>query len=182
MPYETLIHEVGDDHVASVMINRPERMNSWNNLMCAEFARLWCEIRVDAQIHAVVLRTAEGDGLVRSRVRHRGQIRRRRRRVDHGHNDGVRARGPLIVGDRKLYRVNPHRLREAKRLRIAKGVPILGPSVGHDGATRISGTGAIEGHHLHAISVRIFDGLIGSGVCYWCLIGCDRNNGHVACG
>jgi enoyl-CoA hydratase/carnithine racemase len=58
MAYETLIYEVGDDRVATITINRPERMNTWTNLMCAEFARLWGEIKLDARVHAVVLRAA----------------------------------------------------------------------------------------------------------------------------
>src|SRR5262245_56274201 len=60
MAYETLLYEVGDDRVATITINRPERMNSWTNQMCAEFARLWGEIKLDARVHAVVLR-ASGD-------------------------------------------------------------------------------------------------------------------------
>ena len=58
MPYETLLYEVGGDRVATVTLNRPERMNSWNNRMCAEFARLWAEIKLDGRVHAVVLRAA----------------------------------------------------------------------------------------------------------------------------
>jgi enoyl-CoA hydratase/carnithine racemase len=58
MAYETLLYEVGEDRVATITLNRPERMNSWNNLMCAEFVRLWAEIKLDALVHAVVLRAA----------------------------------------------------------------------------------------------------------------------------
>lgn len=60
MPYETLLFEVGSDHVATITINRPHRMNSWNNQMCAEFARLWHEIKLDERVHAVLLRAADG--------------------------------------------------------------------------------------------------------------------------
>jgi enoyl-CoA hydratase/carnithine racemase len=60
MDYETLLFEVGDDKVATVTINRPEAMNSWNNRMCAEFADLWHRIKLDERVHAVVLRGADG--------------------------------------------------------------------------------------------------------------------------
>jgi len=60
MSYETLLFEVGSDHVATVTINRPDRMNAWNNQMCADFARLWGEIRLDERVHAVLLRAADG--------------------------------------------------------------------------------------------------------------------------
>lgn len=60
MSYETLLYEVQPDRVATVTINRPDSMNSWNNQMCAEFARLWHEIKLDESVHAVVLRGAEG--------------------------------------------------------------------------------------------------------------------------
>ena len=60
MSYETLLYEVDADRVATVTINRPESMNAWNNQMCAEFARLWHEIKLDERVNAVVLRGAEG--------------------------------------------------------------------------------------------------------------------------
>ena len=60
MSYETLLYEVHEDHVATVTIDRPEAMNSWTNQMCAEFAALWKEIKLDERVHAVVLRASEG--------------------------------------------------------------------------------------------------------------------------
>lgn len=56
--YETLLCEVDDERVATVTINRPDRLNSWNNQMCAEFKRLWHEIKLDPRVHVVVLRAA----------------------------------------------------------------------------------------------------------------------------
>ena len=55
--YATLLFEV-DDHVATVTLNRPERMNAFNQTMCDEFAALWERVRRDDDIHVVVLRAA----------------------------------------------------------------------------------------------------------------------------
>lgn len=60
MDYQTLQYEVHEDHVATVTIDRPEAMNSWNNRMCEEFAALWHAIKLDERVHAVVLRAADG--------------------------------------------------------------------------------------------------------------------------
>jgi len=55
--YETLTYDVAE-HVATVTLNRPERLNSFNQRMCDEFAHLWEEVRSDDDVHVVVLRAA----------------------------------------------------------------------------------------------------------------------------
>lgn len=60
MAFETLLFERGEDHVATITINRPEAMNSFNAQMLEEFDALWDQIKADDSIHAVVLRAAMG--------------------------------------------------------------------------------------------------------------------------
>jgi enoyl-CoA hydratase/carnithine racemase len=55
----TLMYEVAG-HVATVTLNRPESMNSFNQAMCDEFAAIWAEVKADDDVHVVVLR-AVGD-------------------------------------------------------------------------------------------------------------------------
>ena len=43
------------DHVATVMLNRPEAMNSFNQAMCDEFAAIWAEVKADDDVHVVLL-------------------------------------------------------------------------------------------------------------------------------
>jgi enoyl-CoA hydratase/carnithine racemase len=57
MTYETVLYEVAE-HVATITLNRPEKLNSFNATMVSEFRRLWQEIRVDDEVHVVVLRAA----------------------------------------------------------------------------------------------------------------------------
>jgi enoyl-CoA hydratase/carnithine racemase len=52
--------DVGDDHVATITLNRPDALNSWNDEMAAEIASAWHVIRDDNDVHAVVLQ-ANGD-------------------------------------------------------------------------------------------------------------------------
>ncbi len=58
MPYETILYETSDDHVATITINRPDAMNSFNQRSCDEFADVWKRIREDDEVHTVVLRAA----------------------------------------------------------------------------------------------------------------------------
>jgi enoyl-CoA hydratase/carnithine racemase len=46
------------DHVATVTLDRPEVMNSFNQPMLDEFAAIWRRCRIDDDIHVVVLRAA----------------------------------------------------------------------------------------------------------------------------
>lgn len=60
MTFQTIIVDVSPGGVATVTLNRPEVLNAFNDAMCAEFAQLWAQIRVDDDIRAVVL-AAAGD-------------------------------------------------------------------------------------------------------------------------
>jgi len=53
----TLLFTV-EDHVATVTLNRPERLNAFNETMVAEFDTVWSTVRDTDDIHAVVLRAA----------------------------------------------------------------------------------------------------------------------------
>jgi E-phenylitaconyl-CoA hydratase len=46
------------DHVATITLNRPERLNSFNETMVEEFAAVWRHVRDEDDIHCVVLRAA----------------------------------------------------------------------------------------------------------------------------
>jgi enoyl-CoA hydratase/carnithine racemase len=58
--FETLLYEKSAEKVATITLNRPEAMNSFNGTMCAEFSRLWAEVAEDDEVNAVVLRAAPG--------------------------------------------------------------------------------------------------------------------------
>jgi enoyl-CoA hydratase/carnithine racemase len=58
--FETVLVEVSPDRVASVTLNRPEALNSFNQQMRSEFARLWPALQASPDVHAVVLRSAGG--------------------------------------------------------------------------------------------------------------------------
>lgn len=55
--YGTLLVAL-DGGVATVTLNRPERLNAFNDTMLEEFSRLWGWIRDDPSVRAVVLRGA----------------------------------------------------------------------------------------------------------------------------
>ena len=57
---ETITFEVGDDHVATITLNRPDRLNSFNQKMLDDFVSVWAHIRANDAIHSVVL-LAAGD-------------------------------------------------------------------------------------------------------------------------
>lgn len=59
MHYETIRWEVAG-HVGTVTLDRPDRLNAFNQRMCDEFAHLWATVRQDDDVHVVVLR-ASGD-------------------------------------------------------------------------------------------------------------------------
>lgn len=57
--YETILFEVDERaKVATVTLNRPERLNAFNRLMCHEVADAWRRIKHDESVNAVVLRAA----------------------------------------------------------------------------------------------------------------------------
>jgi enoyl-CoA hydratase/carnithine racemase len=55
--FETVLFEVADQ-VATITLNRPQVMNSFNQPMLDDFARIWHQCRTDDDIRAVVLRAA----------------------------------------------------------------------------------------------------------------------------
>jgi len=60
MDFETILFATGDDHVATITLNRPDAMNSFNAAMLSDFRRVWTHIRETDDIHTVVLQAAEG--------------------------------------------------------------------------------------------------------------------------
>jgi enoyl-CoA hydratase/carnithine racemase len=56
--FETILFEKSPDKVGTVTINRPDKLNSFNGTMCAEFQAVWAQIAEDDEINAVVLRAA----------------------------------------------------------------------------------------------------------------------------
>jgi enoyl-CoA hydratase/carnithine racemase len=60
MQFEAIEYDEGDDHVATITLNRPDAMNSFNGQMAEELTWAWQTIRDTEDIHAVVLQ-ANGD-------------------------------------------------------------------------------------------------------------------------
>ena len=57
MDYTTITYDVAE-HVATVTLNRPDRLNAFNQTMCDEFSDVWQRVRTDDDVHVVVLRAA----------------------------------------------------------------------------------------------------------------------------
>jgi enoyl-CoA hydratase/carnithine racemase len=55
--FQTVLFEVAD-HIATVTLNRPEVLNSFNQPMLDDFAEVWKRCRLDDDIRVVVLRAA----------------------------------------------------------------------------------------------------------------------------
>lgn len=58
--YETVLFEHGEDHVATITLNRPQALNACNVKMLEEMKQLWARVQHDPSIHVVVLRAAAG--------------------------------------------------------------------------------------------------------------------------
>jgi enoyl-CoA hydratase/carnithine racemase len=59
MNFETILLDIdAADHVATITLNRPERLNAFNRTMCEEIAQAWRIVKLDESVHAVVLRAA----------------------------------------------------------------------------------------------------------------------------
>jgi enoyl-CoA hydratase/carnithine racemase len=58
--FETILYAEGDDHVATITLNRPQAMNAFNTVMVREIKSLWKQIQDNDAIHAVVLRASPG--------------------------------------------------------------------------------------------------------------------------
>jgi len=59
MDYETITYELSE-HVGTVTLNRPDKLNAFNQRMCDEFEHLWNAVRLDDDVRVVVLQ-ANGD-------------------------------------------------------------------------------------------------------------------------
>src|SRR5882724_7488284 len=59
MTYSTLLVEIADG-IATITLNRPERLNCFNRAMVIEFRELWGELRADSNVRVIVLRAAPG--------------------------------------------------------------------------------------------------------------------------
>ena len=82
MSFETILLDVdATDHVATITLNRPEQLNSFNRTMCEEMARAWRQVKLDDSVHAVVLRAA-GDAGIQRRIGHQGAVRATRQRLE----------------------------------------------------------------------------------------------------
>jgi len=55
--YETIIYEYAD-HVVTVTLNRPEKLNTFNQKMLDEIRDVWRRVRLDDDVHVVVVRAA----------------------------------------------------------------------------------------------------------------------------
>jgi len=59
MAYETVLLDLDhDSRVATITLNRPEALNSFNRAMCHEMKTVWHVIKADEAVNAVVLRAA----------------------------------------------------------------------------------------------------------------------------
>ncbi|MEV6486036.1 enoyl-CoA hydratase/isomerase family protein [Streptomyces sp. NPDC051576] len=55
MDLKTVLFEV-TDHVATITLNRPQAMNSFNQRMLDDFSTIWDRVKTDDDVHVVVLR------------------------------------------------------------------------------------------------------------------------------
>jgi enoyl-CoA hydratase/carnithine racemase len=53
----TVLFEVAE-HIATITLNRPDKLNAFNHRMTTEIAQLWQRVRDDDDIHVAVLRAA----------------------------------------------------------------------------------------------------------------------------
>ena len=60
MQYTTILYETTPDHVATITLNRPNELNTFNPQMRREFNHVWARISEDNAVHSVVLRAAPG--------------------------------------------------------------------------------------------------------------------------
>lgn len=60
MQFETILLERNDDGVATLTLNRPDKMNSFTLQMAQEVRSAWKVLRDDSAVRAVVLRAAAG--------------------------------------------------------------------------------------------------------------------------
>lgn len=57
--FETILLDVDESaRVATVTLNRPDRLNAFDQTMCHEMADVWRTIKLDDRVNAVVLRAS----------------------------------------------------------------------------------------------------------------------------
>ncbi len=57
--FETILLDIdAADRVATITLNRPDRLNAFNRTMCEEMAEAWRIVKFDDSVNAVVLRAA----------------------------------------------------------------------------------------------------------------------------
>lgn len=60
MDCESIEFDIGDDHVATITLDRPDQLNAIDDRMAAEIAWAWCTVRDDDDVHVAVIQ-ANGD-------------------------------------------------------------------------------------------------------------------------
>ncbi len=55
LDYEHVLLEIGDDHVATGTLNRPEKLNSWTPQMIRGVLEAFAEVNRDESVRVVVL-------------------------------------------------------------------------------------------------------------------------------
>ncbi|HEY1706345.1 MAG TPA: enoyl-CoA hydratase/isomerase family protein [Trebonia sp.] len=56
--FGTILAELGEDHVLTVTLNRPERLNSFNQQSLEDFTALWRYAAATGEVHVIVLKAA----------------------------------------------------------------------------------------------------------------------------
>jgi enoyl-CoA hydratase/carnithine racemase len=60
MNFETILFDKSDDGVATISLNRPERLNAFNQQMLDEMRTAWSIVRQDNEVRAVVVQAVAG--------------------------------------------------------------------------------------------------------------------------
>ena len=45
MGYEAINYDIDSDHVATITLSRPDKLNAFNRVMLYEFSQVWSEVR-----------------------------------------------------------------------------------------------------------------------------------------
>ena len=82
MSFQTIELAVdSDDRVATITLNRPDQLNTFNRTMCDEMARAWRTVKADETVNAVVLRAA-GSRAFSAGPRHQDAVRSARKHLE----------------------------------------------------------------------------------------------------
>ncbi|SOJ56431.1 Enoyl-CoA-hydratase [Mycobacterium simulans] len=59
MSFERILLDIdAADHVATITLDRPDKLNAFDRIMCEEMAQAWHIVKLDESVHAVVLRAS----------------------------------------------------------------------------------------------------------------------------